>query len=71
MLLREPDKTGVLGHDDDMCGASGHEDGTIRRALEPEITNGLAVDGECRTHPRRQCRRKLIVEPEPHAATTG
>ena len=71
MLLQEFDEIGVLGHDDDICTAGGCEDLRVRRSLKVQIANRQAFDREHGTHPCRERRRQLIIEPERHAATMG
>ena len=71
MLIHQPHEVGILRHDDHLGVAGGHEKLKVRRALQVELTDGNAVNRQRRSHPPRERRWELIVEPERHAATMG
>jgi hypothetical protein len=71
VLLQQIDKVRVLRHHNDVGRARSGEDLRVGGALKAQVTNGQAFDSEGGAHPRGERRRKLIVNPERHAATMG
>jgi hypothetical protein len=69
--LQPTDKIGVLRHHNDVGGARSGEDLRAGGALKAQVTNRQAFDRERGTHPHGERRRKLIANPERHAATMG
>lgn len=69
--LQQVHEVGILGHHHDSRAASGSEDLEVRRALQPQMSDRLASDGERRSHPGGKGGRELVIEPDCHAATIG
>lgn len=61
----------ILAHDHSWRLSGSLEDVDVRGAMQVHVANRGAFDPECRSHPRGEGRRELVVEPDRHAATMG
>ncbi len=71
MALQQFHEVAVFGHYHDASGFRGSKDVWVFRIPKAKVANGVRIEFEA--HPQPHCNhwRKLRIEPEDHATTTG
>lgn len=71
MLLEKVRKVSILGEDDRIRFSGCSEDREIFGLTQAQLPDGLRRDAKRIGDPLRQGRRKVSIDPDRHAASTG